>query len=415
MKILWFANTPCGSSGKLDPNLNIGGWLNSLEEELVMSENVELSICFYWNEKLDSFKFKKTIYYPIFRTGNGSKSRRLINRALNVNNDKNEIQQLLKVIELVKPDVIHVHGTEYNFGLIQAHTNIPIVISIQGIISPYREKYFSGIPFLAAIWHEGLMAKLLFLSVIVWYNEMKRSGLRERTILSQARFIIGRTDWDRRVTRVLAPKSRYFIGNEMLRSTFYENQWNKNQFGNPIQIVTIMSGGLYKGLETIVKTATILKEYNIKDFDWTIIGQDEKSDLVKIVKGWLKTDFKSIDVRLVGNKNEKELVELLLKSDIYCQVSHIENSPNSLCEAMLLGMPIIASFAGGTDSILESRKEGLLVQDGDSYSLAGAILEMGEDYNKAAEMGRLARVRALERHNKELILNEILTIYNSIL
>jgi len=410
MKVLWFANTPCGAAEKIAPNLHIGGWLNSLEQQLVLRSDIELSVCFYWKFPLNSFKHKSTNYYPIHR----NKITRSIFRLFGHLDDKNEVMKLLQVIEEVKPDIIHVHGTEENFGLIQQYTKIPVVISLQGILLPYSEKFFVGIPFSAAYFHEGLMPKLKYNSILLAYNRMKKCATRESEILSQARFVLGRTDWDKRVNSVLAPNSQYFIGNEILRPQFYERLWDKKHFENEIQLVTTMSGGLYKGLETLIKTAKILNDHKGFNFKWTIIGQTESSALVKIIKGWLKIDFKSNNIHFVGGKSESELVNILLMSDIYIQVSHIENSPNSVGEAMLIGMPIIASFAGGTDSMVENRKEGLLVQDGDCYSLAGAILELARDFPLAAELAISANKRAKERHNKIVIENELFALYEQI-
>jgi len=415
MKILWFTNTPCSAADKLMPDQHVGGWLRSLEEQLISNENIELTVCFYWGEQLAPFKYNKTVYYPIFRKGSGTKFGRLTNRILNrAENDITDIQRLIQVIEAVEPDVIHVHGTEDNFGLIQRHTKIPVVISIQGILSPYSEKYFSGIPFSTAYWYEGLKQKLLFLSVQYLYNDLRKRAIRERAILSQAKYIIGRTDWDKRITRILSPNSQYFIGNEILRPAFYVKQWNKKQFSDSIQVVTVMSGGLYKGLETIVKTIKILCKVPEINFRWTIVGQNETGNLAEIIKKWLKVDYKLLPINFVGYKNETELVDILIGSDIYCQVSHIENSPNSVCEAMLVGIPIIASFAGGTDSILENGKGGVLVQDGDAYSYAGAIMEMANNYFNALDMVHIARVKAQERHSKEIILRNLISIYKTI-
>lgn len=52
---------------------------------------------------------------------------------------KDLIYNYQKAINDFKPDIIHVHGTENNFGLIREHidSNIPIVCSIQGLINPY--------------------------------------------------------------------------------------------------------------------------------------------------------------------------------------------------------------------------------------------------------------------------------------
>jgi glycosyltransferase involved in cell wall biosynthesis len=198
-----------------------------------------------------------------------------------------------------------------------------------------------------------------------------------------------------------------------MRAPFYINTWNKEAFNKKIQIVTTMSGGLYKGLEAVVKTASLLTDYGL-DFEWIIIGQSEADGYPKMIKKWLKKDFKANGIILCGRKNQQEVVDILCNADIYCQVSHIENSPNSVCEAMLLGMPVVATFAGGTDSIVESGKEGILVQDGDSFSLAGTILEMANDFQKSKQYGINARETALVKHNPQKVANEVMDVYRKI-
>lgn len=414
MRILWLANTPCGATDRLNPYDSTGGWLRSLDKQLAKHDCIELFVAFYWNYQLKPFLYGKTMYYPIYRIGTKSKILRLLTRVMKLDNDEKDMQLLLQVINRVKPDIIHVHGTEYNYGLIQYYTEIPIVISIQGIISAYIEKFFTGIPFLFAYRFEGIKSKLLFNSIYYQYTNMRRSAKREKIIFSCAKSIIGRTDWDRRITSILAPGSNYFVGHEILRPSFYEKHWYKNEFGSLLKIVTVMSGGLYKGLETIVKIARILGN-GIFNFEWIVVGQSESGELAQIVKRWLKADFKELHIDLVGSKSETELVEILLGSDIYCQVSHIENSPNSVCEAMLIGIPIIASFSGGTDSMLENGKEGILVQDGDPYSYAGAIKEVVADYERAIRLGSAASERARIRHDGNTIILDLLKTYKEIM
>lgn len=415
MKILWFANTPCGASVKLVPNLVVGGWLSSLQQQLEKNVDIELHVCFYWNKKLESFEIGKTRYYPIFRKNSGSKLERLINRAIGSNNDQNEVLSLLEVVNRVNPEVIHIHGSEENFGLIKARTSIPIVVSIQGILLPYIEKYYSGIPKITAILNERLLSKVLLTSAKAVYKNLYTSAKREEKIFLLNKIYIGRTNWDRRVSGLLAQEYKYFCVDEIIRPAFYLKNWNKSQFQDTFQIVTTMSGGLYKGLEVVVKTAALLVAKKAINFEWIVIGQTEKSDLSILVKKWLKANYKSLNIKLVGSKNESEVAQILLDSDLFCQVSHIENSPNSLCEAMLIGMPIIASFAGGTDSIIENNKEGVLVQDGDCYSFAGAILEMSNNFNRAKELGINASIRAHVRHSPEKIVKELLDAYKEII
>ena len=55
---------------------------------------------------------------------------------------------------------------------------------------------------------------------------MSKMAKIESFYLKNSKNIIGRTDWDRQITRILAPKSNYFVGNEILRDNFYEEKWN---------------------------------------------------------------------------------------------------------------------------------------------------------------------------------------------
>lgn len=415
MKILWFTNTPCSAVQKIKMNLNAGGWLKSLEEELNKEPGVDLAICYYTYQPLEPFTFNGTQFFPVLRQGKKTKLSRFIKRfVFSENNDDSEIKELLKVIDIFKPDLIHVHGTEDNFGLVQQYTDLPVVISIQGILSSISEKYFSGIPYQIASNLEGIFYKLAAASIGHNFRQLKKHAERERRILISAKYIIGRTDLDKRITRVLAPKSKYFVANEILRSAFYVNTWSKRQFSDSIQIVSTTSDGFYKGFDAIVSSAQILTEIADFKFEWKVIGLTENNNFVKIVKKWKGQNLKYLNIQLLGYQNEKELIETLLESDIYCQTSHIENSPNCLCEAMMLGMPVIATFAGGTSSLLNDKEEGILIQDGDSFSSAGAIIELASNFQMACEYGNAAKCRALQRHNRKLVKDEYFKIYKAI-
>ena len=413
MKVLWFTNTPCSAVEKLNMNFNLGGWLPSLERELNKIPHMELAICFYYSKRIKPFDYKGTRYFPVYRQHNNSKLGRFLNRLFPKHDDKKELKELLQIVKQFSPDIIHVHGTEDNFGLIQCHTDIPVVISIQGILSPYAEKYFAGIPRSVVSRYEGLRSKLLIAGAARSYAEFCERAKRERWILKNAKFVIGRTDWDKRITRLLAPESRYFVGNEVLREPFYENVWDKAS-DNTIQIVTTTSDALYKGFESVVDAAQILKDKTDLKFLWKVIGLNERSNSVKIVKNWKNINTENLHIKLLGSMDGNEIVNLLLQSDIYCQISHIENSPNSLCEAMMCGMPIVATFAGGVNSLMLSDKEGILIQDGDPYSLVSAIIKLAGNRQIACDYGNNARNRALKRHDKLKIVSELLDIYDSI-
>ena len=64
--------------------------------------------------------------------------------------------------------------------------------------------------------------------------------------------------------------------------------------------------------------------------------------------------------------------------------------------------------------MLEDGKEGVLVQDGDPYRLAGAIINMIYNYDQALQMGENARDRAIKRHNPVSVVNELIGVYKEI-
>ena len=117
----------------------------------------------------------------------------------------------------------------------------------------------------------------------------------------------------------------------------------------------------------------------------------------------------------MGVLDENEIIDLLKQTNIYVLPSHIENSPLTLSEAMILGLPIICTHAGGTSSRLTDKQDGLLIQSGDPWSMAGAILEMKEDYKTALNYGRNARKRALIRHDGDKVMLDLINIYNRII
>jgi glycosyltransferase involved in cell wall biosynthesis len=79
-----------------------------------------------------------------------------------------------------------------------------------------------------------------------------------------------------------------------------------------------------------------------------------------------------------------------------------------------LGLPIVSTNVGGIPELLVNTEEGLLVHCGDSYAMAGAILEIFEDPEAAAKMGARARLRGRKRNDLKSIISRLLKIYEQI-
>lgn len=416
MKVLWFSLSPCGSIRRSNKQRVIQGWMISLEDAVKSKCDIELSVAFFSPIEEPPFFYEGVRYYPMYLPKPQNPLLRVFDRTRNPKTvDDKMLPVMLSVVNESAPDLIHIHGTEERFGLIAEYVKeIPIVYSIQGLLAPYSEKYFSGMPDKEIYSLESIRDKLHFVSYRDEYKDFCYRAEREKRFLSQAQYVIGRTFWDEYITGLFNPDRKYFLVDEILRSPFYTVQRHHKKNGR-YQIISTISGGIYKGYEVVLKTALLLQSYSRVDFEWTIAGYDAESKYVKIAEKLTSIKSKNVNIIFKGRVNADELSELLENSDLYVHVSHIENSPNSVCEAMLVGLPIIATYAGGTGSLLQNEKEGILVQDGDPYILAGSIIRMMLNPDKAAFLGANARKRALARHSAERILEQLVTAYNKIL
>jgi glycosyltransferase involved in cell wall biosynthesis len=214
---------------------------------------------------------------------------------------------------------------------------------------------------------------------------------------------------------LLNPNAQYFHCDELLRSEFYNYKWvspsniSKN---NTITIGTTISASLYKGLDLIYKVLELVKGRNII---WKVFGISEGDVLNKIIKDALNLNNKEQKIKFYGPLSPTDLIEQLKTCHFFVHPSYIDNSPNSVCEAMLLGMPVLSSSVGGVKSLINNTETGFLFNPYDEFDLAGQLVYLIDNYEIAKNAGSIARQRAYCRHSPDTIYSDLLKIYNYIL
>jgi glycosyltransferase involved in cell wall biosynthesis len=416
LKVLWFINTPLDLEDFSTNFSKSKGWLSLLAN--LVNDDVDLHIASVdpykknvKNNKVSLYYLKPSLWFirmffysffnfPIIEKGILSQSKNLI----------------LKL----NPDIIHIHGTEKSYIKINefcSKLNIPLLVSIQGICTVINQKYnvvFNQLDFYTIFFKKGFKkSSFIPKPLIILKNNMLRKSRIEKNGLQKIYFIAGRTEWDKNVTKILSPHAKYFTVDRILKDKFYKHVWDSNNLYNKkIILMTTMSETVFKGFETIYKTAQIFDNQNI-DFEWRIAGVNNNSWLVKSIESKFKSK-KSKNIIFLGRVDESKIISNLLKSTFYVMTSHIENSPNNLAEAMLVGLPCIASFAGGTNTYIENNISGIMFQSGDYYGLSGLILNLYANPNKGEKISRNARLYSLKRHNKQTVKKQLLNAYESI-
>jgi len=409
VKILWFTN----NTVNLDKGLTRGGWMQRLEQQLGLDESIQLTIVSRYNgDTIRTVAAEHSTYYLV--PDRRSRWRKRLDNLLNREPLAEWQQQYATVIAAVQPDIIQVFGTEMDYGLVAGLTDIPVVIHIQGILQPIQY-HLNRIPI---PWRTALFAQrpLDYVKGATLGNSKKvwqRRVATEQCIYKMARYFMGRTEWDRSLTRLLAPQAQYFHCDEMLRQEFLESEW-LNQNNDRLHLVSTLSNPIYKGHDTLIATCRVLKKYSSTEFIWHVIGLDKTGQSYRVFyKPYM--DYLGEVIRFHGELGPAALIEVLQQADIYIHPSHIENSCNSLCEAMALGMPVIALHTGGNSSVINQGVDGLLVADNDPYVLAEAILNMAADSHQARIMAANARRKAIERHNPVTLADQLKAIYRAII
>lgn len=416
MKILWFSLSPCGSLRRNNTKRVIQGWMISLEDALKQNTDIELEVAYFSDKEEPPFTYDGVRYYPMYiKRGSGILAKIIETYRTTESIDKQAKAVMLDVVRQSAPDLIHIHGTEQSFGLIAEEIkHIPICYSLQGLLAPYVERYFSGYTEAQINKYRGLYAKLRCTTATHDYRRFSKKGEREVKFIKGAKYIFGRTEWDFLICKLLNTDVKYLEVNEILRDPFYCTRWEKEELGKPLQLLTVLSpGAINKGYETLLKAASLLKQHYGNDFVWNVVGYTENYWLADIGHKIYKTTNEECNIKLCGLASGEELAAMLAETDIYIQTSHIENSPNSLCEAMIVGTPIIATNVGGTETMLQGC--GTLIPDGDPYIMAATIIKVAENFDIAKEKSAKGVEIAKSRHDKNEIALQLTETYNYII
>lgn len=409
MKVLWLSPYDL----LIDKDINSsGGWIDMLFQHLPIKENVELIYICLSNRKTEHHNKNETKYWYLKRD-HTNKFQRWCIRRFGLSYERTTYTGFLDILTKEKPDLIHIHGTEFTYPKEIQNTEIPVIISIQGVLGSIYIKAFQGLPrhFMRA--HTSILDHILAKGPYYSALELATSLKRERVYLKDALNVIGRTDFDYRACQVLAPNANYYHCSEILRPLFYASEW-KQEKREVLTVFSTLNSTVYKGFEVIAYAILEFQKIGI-NIKWLIAGLSKNMKVVSLTTKMVKTKSFLDNIQFMGSCNDEEIVRGFMKSDMYVQVSHIENSPNSLCEAMLTGMPCIASYAGGTSSLMVENNDGVMYQDGDYISLCGAIIDLNHNEGKARDLGKNARMKSIVRHDPKLIVRDLYNIYLQVL
>jgi glycosyltransferase involved in cell wall biosynthesis len=142
---------------------------------------------------------------------------------------------------------------------------------------------------------------------------------------------------------------------------------------------------------------------------WRVIiaGQD-RGESGRLVEFAMKRGF-SDRLHLLGHR--EDVSNVLAAGDIFAMPSLHEGLPVALLEAMMVGLPVIASGVGGIPEVITSGEEGMLIEKGNSQELAAALDLIMMNPAKRKALARAARGRAQTAFSRDSMVEAYQQLY----
>lgn len=410
MKVLWFEiSTP--SRFLKTGNVTLG-WQDALENIVAQCKDIELYIAFE-SQSANEVKIIDGITYIPMYTHYSFWERKMELHTWKIN-ERKVIEAGRKVIDQYKPDIIHVFGNEWPFGLLAQFTNIPVVVHIQGSIIPYNNALYppkyNGYTMIKAA---GLNIRMIW-HRLAKFNKAKSRLKMENKIWNVVHHYMGRTDWDLALVNMLTKNATYHHVEEALRPEFLlpSKHWHYSDPKGKLKLLTTGNPTFWKGVDVMLKTAHVLKTAGI-DFEWNVAGVLNE-EIKRVVEKKEKMSFADNNIHILGFCSPNTLIDVMCQSTLYVHTAYIENSPNAICEAQIIGLPIISTMVGGIANLVRNGVEGDLFPANDPWMLANGIVELAKNKERMTLYSTNSRNHAAERHNPNHILNQLLKCYNDL-
>ena len=423
MRVLWVSNIlfpeVCCKLGIPVPV--VGGWMQSGAYSLLaQSADIDIAVVSIYNvSEIKKVKTEKLLHYLLPLGADDQYY------------DEKKEEYFEKIIDEYNPDLVHIHGSEFPHSLSCAkaceHRHTPFLVSIQGLVSQCW-KYLNGglsedelndiLPQKTII-KERIKKCLGRPARRTPKEEMYIRGEYERQLLKMSNNVVGRTSWDKSHVCAVNPQIKYYLCNETLREEFYDVQWD---YSNCDKHTIFLSQGNYplKGLHVLLDAIVYVKQ-QFPDVILYIGGSNiindssyQRNGYARFIKNKLVELNIDKNIHFLGYLNASQMKDRYLRANVYVNCSFIENSPNSVGEAQLIGTPCIGSFVGGTMDMIKHGKTGFLYRVEEVEMLAFYICKLFTSPEICKIMSDEERQVALLRLNGEVNAHTLLNIYDDI-
>jgi glycosyltransferase involved in cell wall biosynthesis len=298
------------------------------------------------------------------------------------------VKRIRKKIHEINPDLIHVHGFEGPQALSVIGVNIPVIISIQGVLHEY--------------------VKFLKKSNIKISLRLKLLSILERFTVKRLYNFGYRTDFDKNYLKNQNDKAELYYLPEAINKIYFKANltYEKN----------IVFLGTLNEIKNPISAINIFKEVSerISDIHLNFIGNSDdkyQNYLMLLIDKYKMQD----KVSFLGYLYPESIVKIFEKSSILLCTSVIENSSNSILEAMASGLVVVANNVGGNTSLIENEKNGFLIDTNNVNETSNLIFKILTNKEKIIEIRKRAKETVYENNYPSNVIRKYLEVYKNLI
>ena len=262
--------------------------------------------------------------------------------------------KLLKVLEVIRPNIVHVWGSETPYPSVLtalSKESIPTIMSMQGMLSEYNR-----IGSFRRNWRVRLQSRY------------ESGWVRAATVVTSE------SEWGLDKVREMAPAIDGRLVEYGVNPSFYDLSWNPD----PTHPVALYCGGAdwRKGFDLLIGALAIAPEPR-----WTcwIAGG---GSVPPEQAGMLPPG-----TEILGSLNWIQLQERMSQAWALILPTRADTSPNAVKEARVTGMPVITSRHGGQSGYIRDGENGMIVDPLTPERLRKAIDALLSDFLLTKTMG----------------------------
>lgn len=341
LKVAWFSYFPIEWLPDLPeelqglPRLHPATWQRVLWEEFACYSNLELHILVLRSHFGRSHTFTRgnTTFHCV-RTPPGLRAASLYWL---------DTWLVARELKKIQPDVVHAWGTEFGGAAIAGRLGYPALVTMQGILTWYGD-------------------------VFPLNRHMKLSRFLEPGSLRRADVVTCESSFGMAYLAERYPHLKLLQIEHAPNPLFTELK--RQVAGGPARLVCVGSFLYWKGADLVLKALDALQE---TDFELLWIGArndalEQQLRSQTSAKLWKRVRFKH-------DLSPSEIAQELRQATLFLHAARADNSPNSVKEAVVAGVPVVATRTGGIPDYVHAGKNGLLFESGSAEDCSAQIAE----------------------------------------